>query len=129
VRRGDFQKNPPVPHAARALESLVQLWAFWSKQIANGAHSSVSGLLFTTYRCWQQRYQQICNLFINGAMNILGPECRYRYLLFSAGKGVMKASRYWQRRNESSAMLAKRSDACSHVEINKNTPRFSYTYA
>jgi hypothetical protein len=31
---------------------LGQLLAIW-KQIANGAHSSVRGLLFTTYSCWQ----------------------------------------------------------------------------
>jgi hypothetical protein len=30
--------------------------------IANGAHSSVCGLLFTTYSCWQWRFGQIWKL-------------------------------------------------------------------
>jgi hypothetical protein len=41
---------------------LQQLLAFW-KQIASGAHSSVSGLLFPKHSCWQRRYEQIWNLF------------------------------------------------------------------
>ena len=54
---------------------LVQLLAIW-KQLANGAHSSVSGLFFTTYSCWQRRYEQICNLFTM-KINILDPECYF----------------------------------------------------
>jgi hypothetical protein len=50
-------------------------------------------------------------------------------MLFSVGNSAMNALLYRQGRNESSAMLAMRSDVCSHVETNNNTPRFSYTYA
>jgi hypothetical protein len=31
--------------------------------IANGVQSSVSGLLSTTFSCWQRRYEQILSLF------------------------------------------------------------------
>jgi hypothetical protein len=66
VRREDLQKNPPVPHAVRALYSYSAisygqrkgLLAIW-EQIANGARNSVSGLLFTTYSCLQWRYELI----------------------------------------------------------------------
>ncbi len=40
---------------------LIHVLAIW-KQIVNVAHSSVSGLLFTTDRCWQRHYEQILNL-------------------------------------------------------------------
>jgi hypothetical protein len=33
------------------------------KTIANGAHSSVSGLFSITFSCWQRRYEQILSLF------------------------------------------------------------------
>jgi hypothetical protein len=32
------------------------------KRIANGAHSSVRGLLFSTYSCWQRHYERIWKL-------------------------------------------------------------------
>ena len=41
---------------------LVGLLAVW-KQIANGAHRSVSGLLYTKYSCWQRLNEHIWNLF------------------------------------------------------------------
>ncbi len=37
---------------------LIQLLEI-RKRIANGAHGSVRGLLFTTYSCWQRHYEQI----------------------------------------------------------------------
>jgi hypothetical protein len=40
---------------------LVFLLSIW-KTIANGARSAASELLFTTYSCWQWRYEQIWNL-------------------------------------------------------------------
>jgi hypothetical protein len=40
---------------------LVQLLAI-GKQSANGAHSSVSGLLLNTYSCWQWRYEHSLNI-------------------------------------------------------------------
>jgi hypothetical protein len=82
--------------------------------IANSAHSSVSGLLFTTYSCWQWRYEQIWKLFPNGTVNFFYP----KYCFFPVGKVAMNALQYWELCN----------DACNAVETSANTPRFSYPY-
>ncbi len=100
---------------------LVRLLAIFWKQIANGAHRSVSGILSTTYSCWQLSYEQIWNLFCNVAMNILSPDCCYSLLatalktLFNISNGAMPLHdigniawtlrKYWQQRYEPCAIM------------------------
>jgi hypothetical protein len=79
-----FRKIRPSPILCETLKAtphLIQLLAFW-KQIANGAHSSVRGLLFTSYSCWQRCYEQICFQWCN-------VHYKPRMLLFSVGNGRM----------------------------------------
>ncbi len=74
---------------------LVRRLAIW-KQIANSAHSSVSGFLFNIYSCWQRRYEQIWKF---GAMSILIPECCFvmaQWTLRNIGNGAMNTPRCWQ---------------------------------
>jgi hypothetical protein len=81
---------------------LVQLLAIW-KQIANGAHSSVSGLLFTTYSCWQWRYEQIWNLFLMAQWTFKAQNvvilCRKRRYEYSAklatAQWMLRDLGYW----------------------------------
>jgi hypothetical protein len=47
---------------------LVELLAM-TMLIPNSANSSVSGLFCTTYSCWRWGYEQIWNLYANGAVN------------------------------------------------------------
>jgi hypothetical protein len=59
-----FEKSARPPSCESPLKlqrHLVQMLAIW-KQIANGAHSSVSGIILTLYSYWQQRYEHIWNL-------------------------------------------------------------------
>jgi hypothetical protein len=60
-----LEKSARVPYYESLLKlqrHLVWLLAI-RKQIANGAHRSVSGLFSTTYSCWQLCYEQIWNLY------------------------------------------------------------------
>ncbi len=80
---------------------LVQLLAI-RKQIANGAHRSVSSLLFIT--SVDSGFVSVCN----GVMNILDPECCYSlkvtalWTLLDIGNSGVNPPRYWQQRYEPS---------------------------
>ena len=54
--------RPPCCERTFKLYAPSRTAAAW-KQIANGAHRSVSDLLSTTYSSWQRRYEQIWNLY------------------------------------------------------------------
>jgi hypothetical protein len=94
-RRGGFQKNPPIPHPVRATVPPRTAVGY-----LDGAHSSVSDLLFTTYMysCWLWRYEKNLESVSNGAMNILRTECCY--FLLATALCSMNALRCWQLRNE-----------------------------
>ncbi len=73
-------------------------------------HSIGTGILFTTYICWQRRYWKLL---------IMASELVKPWMLFFLGG---------QRRNERSAILGTADDACSAVETSANIPRSSYPY-
>ncbi len=57
--RGFLEKSARPPFCESPLKlqhHLVKLLAI-GILIANSAHSSICGLLFTTYSCWRQRYE------------------------------------------------------------------------
>jgi hypothetical protein len=61
-RHGDFLEKcgrPPSCESPLKYRAPSCILIGYLKTIANGAHSSVSSLLFTTYSCWQRRYEQI----------------------------------------------------------------------
>jgi hypothetical protein len=84
------------------LHHLLQLLAFW-KQIANGAHRSVSGLLFMNKFgiCFQWRNE------------LFKPR-----ILFSVGNGAMNAPRNWQLCDDACTVYRLRN------ETSTSTPRF-----
>jgi hypothetical protein len=82
------------PHPLKLQRHLVRLLAIW-KQIADGAHSSVSA------------FYLIHTAVEKGATNHFGiffqwrnEHFKRRMLLFSVGNSAMNAPRNWQRRNE-----------------------------
>jgi hypothetical protein len=63
-RAAKIFRKPACPHPVSPLKitrHIVQLLAI-TILIANGAHSSVCGFLFSTHSCYQWHYEQIWNL-------------------------------------------------------------------
>ncbi len=85
--------HPPSCESSLKLQwHLIQLLDIL-KQIANGAHSSVCGLLFAIYTCWQRHYEQIWFQWRN-------EHFKPRILLFGVGNSTINTPRCWQWRNE-----------------------------
>ncbi len=80
-----FLEKSARPPSCESPRHLVQLLAI-RILIANGAHGSVCGLLFTSYSCWQWRYEKIWNLWPM-AQKFSQLEC-----IFSVGNGAMNAT-------------------------------------